>query len=169
MPNDRNVNATAGTAVVFADAGGDVVITLKNLEHGVGRLSAQWDRGEGAQPARYRVRCAFPLQATHTAVVGEAIHVYMATSDGTDVDGDVGVADAALTTEKRRNLAFIGSVIVDVVAGDAELTATFTVDILERYVSFGVWNATTDHLQDDTDASSITATPYPPTLLGVVS
>lgn len=156
----QKIYAAVGTPVTFKDSGGTVVMTLQNLAHAAGRISAQWDRGAGALPMRYRIRCVFPLQATHTAVLGEVIEVYIATSDGTDVDGTVGVADAALTTEKRRNLTLIGSVLVDVVTGDAKLTGTFTVELFERYVSIGVWNATTDHLQDDANACYITATPY---------
>jgi len=110
---------------------------------------------------RHRMRCVFPLQATHTAVLGTAIEVYLATSDGTDIDGTVGAADAALTTDKRNNLQFVGCVFVDVVAGDAKLTGTFTVYLYERYVSVAVWNATADHFQDDANACYITVTPYP--------
>jgi hypothetical protein len=157
----QKVYLAGGTPVTFKDSGGTVVLSLVNLQAAAGRISAQWDRGAGALPGRYRMRCVFPLQAAHTAVLGEQIEVYLATSDGTDVDGTVGVADAALTTEKRRNLAYVGSVVVDVVAGDAKLTATFTVELFERYVSVGVWNATTDDLQNDANASCITLTPYP--------
>lgn len=149
-------------AASFKDSGGTAVMTLQNLANAVGRVSAQWDRGTGAKPATYRARCVFPLQATHTAVLGEAIEVYIASSDGTDVDGDVGTADAALTTDKCRNLALLGVVQVDVVAADAELTKTFTVEIFDRYVSLGVMNKTSDHLQDDANECYITLTPYTP-------
>lgn len=158
----NKIYAAPETAVTFKDSGGTAVLTLNDLANGVGRISAQWDRGTGSKPMLYRMRCVLPLQATHTAVIGEAISIYLATSDGTDVDGTVGTSDAALTTDKRRNLQFIGNVIVDVVQGDAKLTATFTVEIFDRYVSVGVWNGTSDHLQADANAGVISLTPYAP-------
>ena len=158
----QKVYATAGTAATFKDSGGTAAMTLQNLANGVGRISAQWDRGSGASlPIRHRVRCVFPFQATHTVVVGTYVEVYLATSDGTNIDGTVGTADAGLTAVQCNNLRLIGLVIVDVVAADTKITATFTVDLYERYVSVGVFNNTADHLQDDANAASITITPYP--------
>jgi hypothetical protein len=158
----QKIYATAGTPATFKDSGGTVVITLQNLANTVGRISAQWDRGAGASlPIRHRVRCVFPFQATHTVVVGTWVSVYMATSDGTNIDGTVGAADAALTANQALNLKLIGIVVVDAVAADQKITGTFDVDIYERYVSIGVMNNTADHLQDDANACIITITPYP--------
>jgi hypothetical protein len=158
----NKIYEAAGTPIVFKDSDGTYTITLNNLATGVGRISKQWDRGAGAQPAFYRVRCAFAFEATHTIVVGEKIPVYLATSDGTNVDGTVGTADAALTAAQCNNLQMIGQVVVDVVSKDAKITAAFDVQLHERYVSVGVMNLTSDHMQADNDANTITFTPYPP-------
>lgn len=149
------------TAVVYKDSDATYTITLNNLAHAAGRIGDQWDRGTGSKPARYRVRCCFAFEATHTIVVGETVAVYLATSDGTNIDGTVGAVDAALTAAQCNNLQLIGLVVVDVVSKDAKITATFDCWIHERYVSPGVFNNTTDHFQADNDASTITFTPYP--------
>jgi hypothetical protein len=157
----QKVYVTPGTPVVFKDTDGTYTITLNNLANGVGRISKQWDRGAGSQPDLYRVRCSFAFEATHTIVVGERINVFLATSDGTNVDGTVGTSDAALTANQALNLRQIGVVVVDVVSKDAKITATFDCLICERYVSVGVLNNTSDHMQADNDANTITLTPYP--------
>ena len=158
MPTNK-IYAVAETPVSFRDSGGTVAITLQNLGAGAGRISAQWDRGAGAQPMRYRARITCSWAATVT--VGQAIELYLATSNGTDVDGTVGVVNAALTTEKRRNLQPVGFLIVDQTSANVPTTAAFTVDIYERYVSLGVWNATTVALQNTANTSYIVLTPYP--------
>ena len=159
----QKVYAAPGAPVVFKDSDATYTLTLNNLANAVGRISDQWDRGAGAAlPDLYRVRCCFAFEATHTIVVGERINVYLATSDGTNIDGTVGAVDAALTAAQCNNLRLIGTVIVDVVSKDAKITAAFDCIINERYVSVGVLNNTSDHMQADNDASTITFTPYPP-------
>jgi hypothetical protein len=149
-----------GTPIVFKDTDATYTITLNNLAHAAGQFADQWDRGAGAKPSTYRVRCTFQLEATHTGVLGERIEVYMATSDGTNQDGTLGTSTAALTADKKQNLKLIGIVLLDQVAKDVSMTRTFTVEILDRYVTFGVWNNTTDHLRAEDDFSTITVTPY---------
>ena len=150
-----------GTAVVFKDTDGTYTITLNNLAHAAGRISKQVDRGAGSKPARHRVRCCFAFEATHTIVLGETVPVYLATSEGTNIDGTVGAIDAALTSDQCRNLYLIGVVVVDVVAVDTKITATFDCYIHERYYSIGIYNSTTDHMAAHNDVSTITVTPYP--------
>lgn len=148
-------------AVVFKDTDGTYTLILNNLAHAAGRISKQVDRGTGSKPARHRVRCCFAFEATHTIVVGETVAVYLATSDGTNIDGTVGAIDAALTAVQCNNLQLIGLVVVDVVAVDTKITATFDCYIHERYYSVGVYNSTTDHMAAHNDVSTITITPYP--------
>ena len=89
------------TPVVFRDSGGDVVLTLQNLAAGAGRVSPQYDRGAGSEPQYHEVAAVFQMETA--GVVGEAIEVWLFESDGTYQDGTVGISDAALTTDKRRN------------------------------------------------------------------
>jgi hypothetical protein len=158
----QKIYSTKGTAVTFKDSGGTVVMTLNGMANATGRISAQWDRGaDTSLPMHYRMRCVFPMEATHTIVLGETISIYLATSDGTDIDGTVGAVDAALTLAKAVNLQFVGCVICDVVAADAKMTRTFDVWLYERYVSVGAFNSTSDHTQTDANTAYITLTPYP--------
>jgi hypothetical protein len=111
---------------------------------------------------RYRVRATIKVKGDHATVAGDAVELYLCTSDGTNIDGTMGASDAALTTDKRRNLQFIGCVVVDVAATAATVfTATFEISIYERYISIGVWNGTTDSTNATANASLVVLTPYP--------
>ena len=152
-----------GTGVVFADSGqsgGNVVWTLSALASGAGRISAQYDKGAGAQPAFWQFVCR--LQLTGTNVVGATVEYYIVRGDGTDTDGNVGTADAALTTDKRRNLQFIGTLVVDQTTTNTKMVATFNnVYIPSRYFSMGVWDATTLPFKTDTTTHRCAAYPMP--------
>jgi hypothetical protein len=149
-----------GTAVVFKDSDATYTLATNGLANAEGTVSDQWDRGAGAKPMTYRVRCSFQIDGAHTGVVGEFAEYYLITSDGTTQDGTIGTSSTALTVEKKRNLKLIGNVQIDVAAVDTAFTKTFTIEILDRYVSFGVWNATTDHFAAHNDVSFISVTPY---------
>ena len=155
----QKILALPEAAVTFKHSDATYTLQLDGLANGVGRISKQWDRGTGAKPVMYRVRCSFAFEATHTVVVGTTVPVYIATSDGTNIDGTVGAIDAALTAVQCNNLVMIGQVIVDVVAKDTKITATFDLMIYDRYVSVGVMNNTADHMADG-DLCTISFTPY---------
>ena len=44
-----------GTPITFTGSGGDAVITTNNLAFGVGRVSAQYDRGVGAKAKLHEI------------------------------------------------------------------------------------------------------------------
>lgn len=147
-----------GTPVVFKDSGGNVTMTLAGVDHGSGRVSAQWDRGASPWPRRHRVYCAFAMDNDHATVVGGSISVHLAVSDGTTVDGRLGTSDAALTDSNLLlNPLPIGSVIMDAAnaADGTIMRGSFTVDIDDRYVSLVIWNGTTDKIK----SGIITVTP----------
>ena len=50
------------TPLVFRDSGGDVVLTLQNLAAGAGRVSAQYDRGDGSKPQYHEVTAVFQME-----------------------------------------------------------------------------------------------------------
>lgn len=159
----QQVFRALGTALVFKDSGGDAVITLQNLGFGVGRVSAQYDRGAGSKPMRHKWRGVFQFESA--PVIGEIIeiHGYEASSTAnTTVDGTVGVADAALVSAKRANSTWKLYVVVDTVSTGTDIVASGEVMILDRYFSVGVWNASAgDNLKNTANVNVITFTPMP--------
>jgi hypothetical protein len=149
------------TPTVWSDTAGDLAITLNNLAAGAGRVGARKDFGAGSTSQEYSWRLT--VQFETTPVVGETVEVYLATSDGTRPDGEVGTADAALSAaNKRKNLMFIGVLIVDVATVDIDFTASGVCRIPTRYVSPVIYNATADNLQATNDTGEFTLTPIPP-------
>jgi hypothetical protein len=149
------------TPVVFRDSSGDVVISLLNLAFGAGRVSAQKDRGAGSVAQLHEVIGVFQFETA--PAVGEAVEIYLFQSDGTYVDGTLGTADAALTSDKRRNGMLIGSVIVDTTSTATDIVGRFqNVPISSRYYSIGVWNASAgDNLENTANACRVIVTPMP--------
>lgn len=160
MPN--KIYRATETPVVFRDSGGDVVISLQNLAFNAGRVSARYDRGAGSQPQLHEVTGVFQFETA--PALGEAIEIYLFQSDGTYADGTIGTADAALTSDKRRNGMLIGAVIADTTSVTTDIVARFVdVPISSRYYSIGVWNASAgDNLENTANASRVIVTPQPP-------
>lgn len=152
------------TAITFADSAQTptVSVTLANLATLTGRYSPQHDRGTAAHAMTYIWR--FTSQLTGTNIVGAEIELYLITASGTTaatIDGGLGTTDAALVADKRRNLKSIGSLVVDQVTTNTAMTASGYVFIPSRYISLGVWNATTLSLRNDTSVHTFTLTPAP--------
>jgi len=147
------------TAITFQDSSGSAVITLQNLAAATGRVSARYDRGAGSIATRYMLRATF--QKGVAGVVGEVIAVYIFTSDGTNADGLVGTADAALTTNQALNAYLKLPVIVNTTSTSTAITQSFEVEIPSRYLSVGVINSATGLLLNTANASLITLTPIP--------
>lgn len=159
MAND--IYRELGTPITFRDSGGDVVITLQNLAAGAGRISAQYDQGAGSKPQVWECRAV--MQWETAPAVGEAAEIYLAESDGTYMDGTLGTSDAALGSDKRRNLKRIGQVIADSTGTATDNIASFLCVINQRYFSIGVWNGSAgDNLENTANACRIIMTPcYP--------
>lgn len=156
----NKIYTASETAITFKESGGDAVITLINLGFGAGRISAQYDRGAGSKPMRYSWKAK--IQFETAAVVGELVEIYLAQSDGTYVDGTLGTSDAALTTDKRRNLDLIGVVVADTTSTATDVVASGICYIWQRYFSVGVWNASAgDNLENTANANVIIFTPIP--------
>lgn len=146
-----------GTALSFRDSGGDAVLTLQNLGFGAGRVSARYDRGAGSQPRLYEWRGVFQFETA--PALGELIEVYLFPSDGTYMDGTLGTADAALSSDKRKNGQLIGVVVVDTTSTGTDIIASGTCWINSRYVSVGVWNGSAgDNLKNTANASRVILT-----------
>ncbi len=149
------------TPVVWSDTTGDEALTLNNLAAGAGRVGARHDYGTGSTAGDFSWR--FTCQFDTTPVVGETVDIYLATSDGTEEDGQVGTADAALSAEdKLKNLHYLGSLIVDVATVDIDFTVSGITFIPTRYVSPVIFNNTTDdNLQATNDTGEFTLTGIP--------
>jgi len=149
------------TALSLRDSGGDAVLTLNNLAFGVGRISAQVDRGAGSKPRLYKWRGIFQFETA--AVVAEVVELYLAEStNATDIDGVVGASDAALTAVQINNLQFIGVGKVQSTSIATDFIGSGYVLISERYFSIGVWNGSAgDNLEATANASEVQLIPVP--------
>ena len=148
------------TAIVWSDSAGDMVITLNNLAAGAVRVGARKDWGAGSTSEWYEWRLT--VQFATAPVVGETIDIYLSTSDGTEEDGQLGVADAAGDTNSIKNMHFIGALVVTSTDADHDMTASGICRIATRYVSPCIYNHTTDNLRATNDTSEFTLTAIPP-------
>jgi hypothetical protein len=151
------------TAIVWSDTAGDLAMTLNNLAAGAGRVGAQKDLGAGSTPEWFTWRLT--VQFETAPVVGETVEVYISTSDGTEEDGQEGVADAALgSSDSLKNMMLIGVLVVTSTDADHDMTASGVCRIPTRYFQPVVYNNTADNLQATNDTSELTITPIPPEL-----
>ncbi len=147
------------TAITFQDSGGSAVITLQNLAAATGRVSARYDRGAGNIATRYIWRAVFDKGVA--GVVGQVINAYIFTSDGTNADGTVGTADAALTANQALNAFDVLPVVVYTTSTSVKITRSKVVEIPTRYFSVGVMNSTTGLLRNSANVCTISLTPIP--------
>lgn len=140
---DATIKVSAGSAVIFGDAGKsdeDVEISLTSLADGSGRISARYDLGASPREARVLIYAEF--QAVATPTLGDTLAVYVAwhTEDG-DAQGGVGTVDAALTDDKARNLDFVGLAVCDAASANTVFTmGPVEIPVKGRYISLGVIN-----------------------------
>lgn len=153
----NEVYLVRGTPVVWSDTTGDATMTLNNLAAAAVRIGAQKDWGAGAQPNMYAWRLT--VQFETAPVVGETVDVYLATSDGTEEDGQMGTSDAAGDTNSIKNCMFIGSLVVTSTDADHDMTASGVCSIPTRYCSPVIHNNTADNLQATNDTGEFTLTP----------
>lgn len=149
------------TPIKWSDSGADLVMTLINLATTVGRVGARKDFGTGSTSEWYEWRIT--VQFETAPVVGETIGIYLSTSDGTEEDGQVGTADAALgSINDLANLQYIGSLIVTSTDAAHDMTTSGICRIATRYVSPIIHNNTADNLENTSNTSEFTLTAIPP-------
>lgn len=149
------------TPIVWSDTVGDLVITLNNLATTVARVGAQKDFGAGSTSEWYEWRLT--VQFDTAPVVGETVDIYMSTSNGTEEDGQEGVADADVGDNgSLKNMQFIGSLVVTTATADHDMTTSGICRIATRYVSPVIHNNTANNLQATNDTGEFTLTPIPP-------
>ena len=150
------------TALKFADSAQspDKNLTLSALAAGAGRVSVQHDFGASSFSRLYGWRAT--VQMATAGVVGETIDIYLSTSDGTNPDGEEGVAVAALaSSDSLANMHYIGSIVVDTTSTDTDITSSGFCTIDARYASVVLFNNTADALKTDTAVHSVKITPVP--------
>lgn len=156
----QKVYESPGTTVTFRGAGGTITLTPQNEGAGKGRISNAWDRGAGAQPARYKWRLRTRWAAT--AASGDSVRIYLVTSDGANPDGTLSATDAELTNETPllNNCQFIGAVLS---SGVSQVEVSSGVCLIhDRYVQVAVWNGSAAVALTNTEADHIlTLTPIP--------
>ncbi len=149
------------TPIVWSDSGADLVMTLNNLAAAAARIGARKDFGAGSTSEWYEWRLT--VQFDTTPVVGETVDVYLSTSDGTEEDGQEGVADAAIgAIGSLKNMHYVGSLVVTTTTFDHDMTASGICRITTRYVSPVIHNNTADNLQATANTGEFTLTPIPP-------
>ena len=133
---------TPGSVITFQASGGTVAWTPQNTANNNGRISAVWDRGAGAKPARYYWRLKTRWVAT--PAVGDYSRAYVITSsaaaDATLTDGGIAFGDANVGGEGGlRNCIYLGTLCSDGV--DHGISMSGVTYIYERYVGIAVFNA----------------------------
>lgn len=146
------------TPIVWSDSGADLVMTLNDLDNGVARIGAQKNFGAGSTADEFEWRLT--VQFETEPVVGETVDVYLSTSNGTEEDGQEGVADADVGDNgSLKNMHYIGSLVVTTATVDHDMTASGICRITTRYVCPVIHNNTADHLQATANTGEFTLTP----------
>lgn len=148
------------TPIVWSDTAGDLVMTLNNLATTALRLGARKDFGAGSTAEWYTWRLT--VQFETAPVVGEIISIYLSWSDGSEEDGQLGVADVAADANSIKNMKQIGVLKVTSIDAAHDMTASGICRIPTRYVSPCIYNKTADNLKATNDTGEFTLTPIPP-------
>ena len=156
----QKIYETPGSTVTFRGSGGTITLAPQNEAAFRGRVSNQWNRGAGSQPARYKWRMKTRWAATPAS--GDTLRIYLVTSDGTNPDGTISSSDAELTSETplANNCQFIGAVVS---AGVDQVEVSSGVCLIhDRYVQVAVWNGASAKALSNTEADHVfTLTPIP--------
>lgn len=137
-----------GTPVTFKSAAGTVAFTPTSVAGQAGRKSDVWDRGASPQPEKYSWRAKTAMAGTPR--LGAKIDLYIATSDGTIIDGGVTADDAAFTDKSAlKNMLHIGSLVVDSVTTDA-IKGSGVFRMHSRYGVLILWNNTASEVLSST-------------------
>jgi hypothetical protein len=158
---ESKIYTSRESPILFADSVQTpaATLTLSALASGAGRVSARYDRGAGSIATTYEWRLNWSLSGTNVLLAAAEIWVF--TSDGTNQDGIVGTIDAALATGQRNAGKPAGLALVTQTTTNTVMTSSGYVSVLSRYLSIGVWNATTLAFQTSTSAHQLYLIPVP--------
>jgi hypothetical protein len=128
--------------LVNGEAGADVAWSMEGVANAAGRVAAQIDWGAAPRPDWYEWSCEVQWQATPTQ--GAVLELYVGgapDADATQIDGDVGNADAALgDVDMRRNLMIFGAVVSENAAASEICVASGRFQFTPRYMSLVGYN-----------------------------
>lgn len=132
-PFPSGVGMPSGVIVDFRPAG-----TLNTA----GRISAEYDLGPGPRTTLFEWRGSATLSSG--VMVGTSVDAYISTGNSVFKDGYLPKTEGGISyTEKRRNLQFCGSMVVDTPGGAPDpANAAGLVEIFGRYISVMWWNNT---------------------------
>lgn len=162
MTNKIYVNRE--TPIVWTDSGsGTNVMLLNDLAGLAVRVGARKDLGASATPRRFSWRLTVQWKSGDLPTVGEAVYVYLATSDGTNPDAGVDTNDAASDTDHLRNMRGpIGVLRVSSAVAGHSMTVSGVVEIETRYVQPAIYNASdSGNFNNSNGTSNFTLTPVP--------
>lgn len=151
------------TAITFKETGGTEPFTPKNITGPNGRISDQYDLGSGSHAYLFEWRMKTKFTATQTGGTS-LIEVYLATSDGTIIDGNLSTTDASLTdVDNLLNLHYLDTLVSDEATGTPTFNKSGRCEILARYVSI-VWWILTGSTTNTAGDHEFILTPVPPEL-----
>lgn len=136
------IKLNVGTTLQWKDSGGDYAITASSLAAVTGRIGAQGDLGAWPRAAAWRWYMEAQWVATPTA--DETLDLYAAFWDNDTGPAkpwaQVSASDSALTATQRKNLKYIGSIVVESAAvGPFSAGGVFLAPA--RYISPAIYNA----------------------------
>lgn len=111
-------------------------LTLTSLAVGAGRCGGQQDLGSTRpRKMRWRLKTMFASAPTE----GRMLEIYLATSEGTNVDAGLGTSDAALSAAAQRfQCQFIGFAYCRAITGSQVMSGEC--EVTARYVSPVIYN-----------------------------
>jgi hypothetical protein len=157
----NKIYTTRETPVTFLPNGGSASFKVQGLPTQSGYISNRLDLGTASKSGRFEWRATTQVSGGPPSV-GEAIEMFLVTSDGTYVDANMPSGEIMFTnSNSRRNMKYIGSLAVDIAATGTPFTSSGRVTIDGRYVSVVWFNFTAGTLSPATGVHAFQLTPIP--------
>jgi hypothetical protein len=158
MPN--KIYVAPETPVNFLPQGGEVAFPVNGLLYGSGYLSDRLDLGSGSRPYLFEWRAKVTTEGG--ATVGDAVEIYLATSDGATTDGNFSAAAQVVTTpDSRRNLRYVGAVVAEHGGVSGVFCGAGLTQVRARHVQVGWFNYMAAQLSTQSGAFAMSLTPVP--------
>jgi hypothetical protein len=161
MPN--KIYTTRETAVTFLPnpLGASASFKVQNLPTQSGYVSNRLDLGVSSRSSRFEWRATTQISGIAPAL-GEAVEIYLSTSDGSIADGAMPSGETMIgSQDKKRNLKYVGALVADVAATGTPFNSSGRVTIDGRYVSAVWFNGTVGTLHPATGVHQFILTPIP--------
>jgi hypothetical protein len=148
-----------GAAVTFQDSAGTAVLTFNNKATNNGHISDRVDLGDPHSPW-YILACTFRQNTAGT--VGTRVEFYLAWSNGTHPDGELGTSNATIaSTNSLLNLKPALVVVADKTTTNSDISGSTLVNIPTQYVQVAYMNLSGVNLQATANVSLCSLTPAP--------